>query len=191
MPNFLNADINMPVNIPLHKGKLSLLLLGSMGFVTMGAWLAINPDQFVNGPVSNPMVIHLVGAAGVLFFGFCAVVAVARLIKNTPALVVDALGIHHYGIAGKPILVHWTDVSALNLVEVGRQKLIMLVVNNPEHYIAQSGNALSRNLMRSNYKRYGAPLGLSATVMRCDINELFNLLSDRLRLYHEEHDRKK
>jgi hypothetical protein len=157
----------------------------------MGAWLAINPEQFVNGPVSNLMVIHLVGAAGVLFFGFCAVVAVAKLIKNTPALVVDALGIHHYSIAGKPTVVHWADISALNLVEVGRQKMIMLVVNNPEHYIAQAGNALSRKMMQNNYKRYGAPLGLSATVIQCGIEELFNLLSERLRQYHEEHDRKK
>ena len=78
-----------PVEIPLSKTKLALLLLATAAFVTAGFLFALEPSNFVSRIYNNEDVIRIAGIASVVFFGICFVFIVRKVLDDKIGLRID------------------------------------------------------------------------------------------------------
>lgn len=168
------------IEIPLSKKKLVLLLAGSLVFVAAGIWFLINPPKINNALFGNPTFILVISIAAILFFGTIAVFIARKLPDNRPGLIIDSVGLtdNSSGISAGQIL--WSDLENISVIEINRQKLILLEVKNPQDYIDKQTSGLKRKLMQLNYKSYGTPLSISSNSLQIEFNELVTLLNNRL-----------
>ena len=166
------------IEIQLSKIKLLLFLLGSLTFVGLGLWLVINPSTIQHSHRYSPTTILIAGYASIIFFGLCALFFIRKLPENRPGLIIDDLGLsdNSSGVSGGQIL--WSDISNISVLEIHRQKIIMLKVKNPEDYINRQTSAFKRKIMKMNFSMYGTPLSITSNGLKISFNDLYKLLLD-------------
>ena len=70
----------------------------------------------------------------------------------------------------------------IGVVEVQKQKLLMLYVQNPQEYIRSQKNAFKRTIMQINYKSYSTPISIGVHGLKCNFDELHALLKQYMEL---------
>jgi hypothetical protein len=115
-----------------------------------------------------------------LFFGVCAVYIGRKLPNNKPGLIIDDVGLtdNSSGVSAGQIL--WSDVKNIKVIEIHRQKLIMLKVKNPQDYIDRQTSGLKRKMMKMNFNMYGTPLSITSNSLQIKFDELLNILNNHL-----------
>ena len=168
------------IEIPLSKKKLILMLIGSIGFVAAGLWFVINPPTIRHSLFGNPTLIFVTGVASILFFGLCAVYITRKLPDNKPGLIIDKFELtdNSSGVSGGQIL--WSDIENISVIEIHRQKLIMIQVKNPQDYIDKQTSIFKRKMMQMNFSMYGTPLSITSNALQIKFDELLNTLNDHL-----------
>jgi hypothetical protein len=168
------------IEIPLSKKKLILMLIGSIGFVAVGLWFVIQPPTISNSFFGNPTTILLSGIASILFFGLCAVFMARKISDSKPGLIVDKIGItdNSSGISAGQIL--WSDIENISVIEMHRQKLIMLHLINPQEYIDKQTSGFKRKMMQMNFNMYETPCIISSNALKINFDELLNILYSHL-----------
>jgi hypothetical protein len=167
------------IEIPLSKSKLILMLIGALVFVAIGFWFIIAPPQIDNSYWGNPTKITIAGYASIIFFGLCAVVLIRKLPDTKPGLIIDSTGLtdNSSGLSAGHIL--WIDIENISVLEIHKQKLLMLEVKNPQDYIDRQNSLFKRKGMELNYKMYGTPLSLTANGLKISFQELFALVTQK------------
>lgn len=168
------------IEIPLSKKKLILLLVGCLVFVTAGSWFLISPPKINNALFGNPTFILMVSIAAILFFGLIAFFIARKLPDNRPGLILDQLGLIDNSSGLSAGQVPWTDIEKISVIEINRQKLILLDVKNPQEYIDRQPNGFKKKLMQINHNSYGTPLSISDNSLQIEFDELVTLLTNRL-----------
>ncbi|HNF71918.1 MAG TPA: STM3941 family protein [Chitinophagaceae bacterium] len=169
-----------PIEIPLSKKKLILMLAGSLVFIAIGIWFVLKPPTITHSFFGHPATLLATGIASILFFGLCTVFIVRKLPEQKAGLVIDHLGItdHSSGVSAGQIL--WSDIEQLSVLEIHRQKLIMIEVKNPQDYIDRQSSGFKKKLMQMNWKMYGTPLSITSNTLQIPFDELLQVLSKRL-----------
>lgn len=173
------------IEIPISKSKIVLLLLAALIFVGLGLWFVVAPPALENTSWRNPANITLVGYASIIFFGICSLYFIHKLFDNKPGLIIDDTGLfdNSSGLPTSHIL--WLDIEDISVIEIYRQKLIMLKVKNPEDYINGETRLLKRKNMSLNNKMYGAPLSLSANGLKISFDDLLELITTNFKKVRE------
>jgi len=174
----MNA-VSEPVEIPLSKKKIILLLAGALLFVAIGAWFILAPPPARVAPVT----LRLAGLAAVLFFGFAAYQMFQKLPQQKPGLMVAATGITDFTTGKAPVHIPWADVEDLWVLRIQNKKLIMVQVRNPEDYIAQQ-KGIRRKMMQLNHKMYGTPLSITANALKISFDKLWQVLAEQFKETH-------
>lgn len=156
------------------------MVLAAIGFVALGTWFVINPSRFDRGIPLRHLLVIAAGIASILFFGLGAVVMAIKLGDKKPGLIVDAEGITDNTSLISNRFIPWADITAINVLQIGKQRLIMLHVSNPEDYIIEQGNFLKKKALQMNFNQYGTPLSITANGLKCSFDELYNLLREKL-----------
>lgn len=169
------------IEIALSKKKIFLMLLGALAFVAIGLWFVISPPTISNSYWGNPTKIAIAGYASILFFGLCAFFLIKKLPNNKPGLIIDQTGLtdNSSGVSAGQIL--WSDIEDISVIEIHRQKLIMLRVTNPQDYIDKQTSGFKRKMMQLNYKMYGTPLSITSNGLKISFDELLSTLTDKLK----------
>ena len=164
------------IEIELSKKKILLMLLGSLAFVVIGLWFEISPPPISNPYWGNPTKLAIVGYASIFFFGLCAFILFQKLSDNKPGLIIDGTGVtdNSSGVSAGQIL--WSDLEDISVMEMNRQKLIMLHVKNPQEYIDKQTSGFKRKMLQMNYNMYGTPLSISANGLKISFDELMATL---------------
>ncbi|HLO82045.1 MAG TPA: STM3941 family protein [Chitinophagaceae bacterium] len=167
------------IEIPLSKLKLVLMLMGALAFVAIGFWFVLAPPDIDSSFWRNPARIAFAGYASIIFFGLCGVVIVRKLFDRKPGLIIDSKGVidNSSGLSAGYIL--WTDVENISVVEIQKQRLLMLEVKNPQDYINRQGNLLKRKGMEFNDKMFGTPLSITANGLKISFEELSALVKQK------------
>lgn len=99
---------------------------------------------------------------------------------NKPGFIIDqtVLTDNSSGVSTGQIL--WTDIEDISVTEIHRQKLIMLQVVNPIHYIDKQTSVFKRKMMEMNYKMYGTPLSITSNGLKLSFDDLLSMLTDKL-----------
>jgi hypothetical protein len=88
------------------------------------------------------------------------------------------------GLAGGLIL--WPDIQGFSILEMHRQKLIMLHVKDPQQYIVKQKNLLKRKGMELNNRMYGTPLSISANGLKISFDTLLAILNEKFQASREK-----
>lgn len=167
------------IEIPLSKLKLLLMLAGSIAFVAAGIWFVTKPTAISTRSFHNsPVLIVIVGAASILFFGVCAIFIVKKIIDNTPGLVINDEGINDNSSGTSAGLILWKDIKKIEKTTVLNQSFIAIIVDNPEEYIDRQKSFIKRKTMELNFKNSQSPINISANGLKCNFNELYNIVID-------------
>lgn len=167
------------IEIPLSKSKIILMLTGALTFVAIGLWFVIAPPSIENSYWGNPAKIAIAGYASIIFFGLCAFVLIRKLPDTKPGLLIDGTGLtdNSGGLSAGHIL--WTDIENISVLQIHKQKLLMLEVKNPQDYIDRQNSLLKRKGMELNYKMYGTPLSITANGLKIPFQELLALVTQK------------
>ena len=168
------------IEISLSKSKIVLMLLGALTFVGIGLWFVIAPPTIENSFWGSPTKLAIVGYASIIFFGLCAFFLIRKLPDNKPGLIIDDIGLtdNSSGLSAGRIL--WSDIENISVIEIHKQKLIMLQVKNPQNYIDRQTSVFKRKNMELNNKMYGTPLSLTSNGLKTSFDELMKILIDKL-----------
>lgn len=171
-----------PIEIPLSKKKLLLMLAGSVGFILIGFWFVIDPPKISNPFFGDPTLLLLLGIVSILFFGICVVYIARKLPENNAGLIIDSNGLidNSSGVSAGRIL--WSDIQNISVIEIHRQKLIMLQVKNPQDYIDRQKSGFKRKMMQMNFNMYGTPLSITSNSLKIEFDELINILHDQFKV---------
>lgn len=159
---------------------LALLMTACAGFVFLKA------DDFSR---YDPLVVRIVGAVGVLFFGFGVFVAIARSVKNRLFLVIDGAGIDVDPPHAPRGRIPWGEIDGFSTVSIHGTKIIVIHVKNPFYWIEHEANAVRRKMMEFNVNYCGSPFNIGAGVARMSHAELLNALNAGLLKYNDEQKR--
>jgi hypothetical protein len=167
------------IEIPLSKQKIILMLIGSIAFVAIGLWFVIAPPTIQNSYWGNPTKIMIVGYSSIIFFGLCAFFLIRKLPDNKPGLIIDDNGLidNSSGVSTGQIL--WADIEDISVIEIHRQRLIMIHVKNPQDYIDKQKSGFKRRIMTMNFKMYGTPLSITSNALKIPFDELLSALNKK------------
>ena len=170
------------IEIPLSKKKLLLLVAVSVGFILIGFWFVIDPPKISNPYFGDPTLLLMLGIISILFFGLCAVYIVRKLPENRPGLIIDSNGLTDNSSGVSAGLILWNDIQDISVIEIHRQKIIMLQVKNPQDYIDRQKSGFKRKMMQMNFNIYGTPLSITSNSLNIEFNDLINILHDQFQL---------
>lgn len=169
------------IEIPLSKKKMILTLLGGTIFVIFGILFVINPEKYTSVVMRNPTIIFISGLASILFFGFVSITIFRKLSDKKAGLIINRQGIIDNSSGISAGLVLWTDIEEIKVSHVMNQKFLMFIVKNPQYYLDKVTNPLKRKGMEMNYRSYGSPISISANSLKTNFDELYNLLTEKMK----------
>ncbi|MGW2708439.1 STM3941 family protein [Streptomyces sp. NPDC001356] len=124
-----------PTVFPLAKGRVWAMLAGSLVFVVLGIVFLV---------AHSTVKMTVAGALAVLFFGFCSVSYVRRLLRGRPELVLDDAGVDHVSLGR----FGWDEIAAVRIreqrVRTTSQRFIELVLHDPDAYLARAPRLVRR-----------------------------------------------
>lgn len=171
------------VEIPLSKSKLILTFAGAVLFVALGIWFLLKPDTFVNPILHSRVIVLIVGAASIVFFGLCAVIVFRKLFDNRLGFTIDNQGITDNSSGVSAGLIPWAEITDISTAQVHNQRFILVVVTNPEKYIEAQPGSFKRRMMKINYRIYHTPICISPNGLQCNFDELYQIILQNFHRY--------
>ena len=166
------------IKVGFKRLKIALLFLISVGFIPIGVLMVQAKDDVFT---------TVFGVFGCVFFGVCAVVIGALLLKPGPALEISDKGILNKSNLLSPQLIQWGDIIDAYIVSVSSNKFITIVVRNPEEYI-KTRNKFLVYLQSANFNMTGSPINISLSSVNIDGEEFVDLIFERLKEFHKSQD---
>jgi hypothetical protein len=175
----------LPITIPLSKGKLLLSTLGAFAFVAIGFWFVLAPPSRTGSSLESTFLMVL-GLVAILFFGGIALLIIRKLFDPRPGLVIDERGLtdNSGGLSAGQIL--WEDIEDISVLQIQRQRLILILVKNPQDYLDRQSNGWKRKLMAINYRQYGTPISISTNGLKISFAALLETLKHQLEVFHQQ-----
>jgi hypothetical protein len=132
------------------RWRLALLLMGALAFVAVGIWMA---GLFGVPPEPGEAWI---GWVCVLFFGFCAIIAVRRMADDEVQLRVSGQGVMARQWSDQTI--PWSEITDVSVWTYRRQKSIILHLRDPAKF---PGSGLAGRLQSANRAMTGGDVAIS------------------------------
>lgn len=174
--------------IELSKGKIALVLLGAVVFVIAGIWFltldaeSIRSDRGFRLLFNSPALAYAVGVAAIAIFGFFGFSAIKQFLNKKPGLIFNSTGIVDNASAAAAGFIPWSDVLGSHIFEMQGQKMLVIMVRNPQKYIDRGG-AVKRKLNKANFNMAGSPISISSITLKANLSELQSMF-DR---YHRKY----
>jgi hypothetical protein len=149
------------------------ITLGSALFVAAGVWLI---SLWINS--GGSVFMGVVGVASILFFGFCCAYAIRRLIRPSPAVVIDRHGILDCASAVAVGFIAWEDVAELREYRFSNQTFLGIVPKNLDELAARQP-AWKRRAIRANCALGAAPVNIPQTMLPMKVQDLLREVKSR------------
>lgn len=175
-----------PIEIKLSKAKLILMFLGCIMFVVLGVLFIRDPAKYKSFIMRSPTFIFIAGCAGVIFFGVIGFFLIKKLNDKSYGLIISEEGITDNSSGVIAGFIPWTDIIVIRESKVVNQKLIIIVVKNPQVYINRRKNLLEKRAMQINYKTFGTPIGISANGLKINYDDLKALIEKKFSEFKSE-----
>lgn len=120
--------------------------------------------------------MHGVGLVAALFFGACGLLGIKKLFDGKPGLIFSSSGFIDNASGVSAGFVPWSEVVGLEILEIHKQKMLVVRVNNPQKYV-ERGSVFNRALNRANHKMCGSPIVISANALKTSFPDLVSTFS--------------
>lgn len=168
--------------IELSRTKLVLLILGACAFVVAGVWLlSLDAAEIRSGRgfrffFNDPTVVYGAGVASILFFGACGLYGLRKMFDKKPGLVLNSDGIVDNASGVAAGFIPWSEVTGSGVVEIQKQKMLVIGVRDPQKYIDRGG-ALRRAMNKANSGMTGSPVAIPSVTLKINFSELVSLFN--------------
>ncbi len=148
-----------------------LLFFGYHHFVSKKYVLTIGKSEIIG------TILMGLGAFAALVFLFVAIKILAE--KKRAIVVLNSEGIHIHYSANKPFpVILWSEVESSSVSEMLVNKFVLVMLKNPDTYLARVDNKWTKTTMEMTRKQMGTPIRILTTTMEvsavklsADINE--------------------
>lgn len=148
---------------------LPLLLCGS--FVIIGLFLLSNPDDGDS---------HVIAIACIVVFGGAMLYPLARLVRNTPTLIIHSSGLFDNGSALSSGFLPWEEISNVKMTMIGSQRYLAIYVKDTDAFLRrQSG--FKGFIMKMNSRWFGAAVYISALNLSMPLEEIIAEIREKRR----------
>ena len=168
--------MNDEIIIPQSKKKIILLILGSLAFVVLGFCLYF--EIIPHNERFNPTFIKITGIVAILFFGLTFIIGISRMIKPKPALIINSKGIVDNSTATSVGFIKWNDITGFQQVKIASNNFLVVHVKNPNSYIDNSKNMLTKQSLKYNHNNFNSPIAIGAAVISLKLQEIEKLLME-------------
>ncbi len=164
--------------LELSKKKIALLVILACAFVALGSWLLTLDDAFIQSQrrFNSAALVHAIGLVGVLFFGACGLFGLKKIFDAKPGLVFSRSGFLDNASGVSAGFVPWSEVIGFEILEIHRQKMLVVRVKDPERYV-ERGSSFKRALNRMNHRMCGSPIVISANTLKTSFSDLVSTFS--------------
>lgn len=176
---------NLPITIPLSKSKLLLSTLGAFAFVAIGFWFVLAPPSRTGSSLESTLLMVL-GLVSILFFGGITILVIRKLFDSRPGLIINEQGLNDNSGGLSLGQISWKDIEDIQVQQIQRQRLILILVKNPQDYIDRQSNGWKRKLMAINYRQYGTPISISTNGLKISFDELLEILNHHLATFQQK-----
>lgn len=173
-----------PIEIPLSKRKLLLILLGALLFMALGLLFILNPEPFTRRLLGSTFLVQVLGVVCLLVFALFGWTALQKIGSSKLGLRIDDQGITDHSHANSMGRIPWEDISAIEMAEVYSTKIILVKVKHPQTYLERAKNALAKKSLERNIKMFGTPVSLVANSLQISSDELFRLVQSAHKRHH-------
>ncbi|HUR66392.1 MAG TPA: STM3941 family protein [Chitinophagaceae bacterium] len=159
--------------ISFDKKKMRRKLFVAIILMAVGIWYLVTPLFNAQLQFSG------------YFFIFVSIIlasySVKRLTSNKPGFLIDMKGIQGYSgtFYFDPIL--WSDISKVKITKVLWQKLIVVIINDPQAYINKQENVFKKLPMNLNDVFLNSPICINTEELNISVDELFELIDSNLK----------
>lgn len=162
--------------IELSKTKVSLLVVGALAFIAIGAWLLNMDSAFIESQhrFNSPLLVHGIGLISFAFSCLCGAVGVMKLFDTKPGLVFNEVGIFDNSNGVSAGLIPWSEIVGFDIFELQKQKMLVVRVSHPEKYV-ETGGTVRRALNRVNFKLCGSPIAITSNTLKINFEELIGI----------------
>lgn len=162
--------------VPLSKGKIGLIVLGSVAFVTACVWIWSIADSQTR---RDPGFLKVIAIVGALFFGLCGIYGLWKMFDSRPGLIIDDVGIvdNSSGVAAGRI--PWDEIEAITVSAIAGQRYLTVMVTDQQKYI-ERGSFIQKRLNASSSKMNGSPINISSNSLKINFDDLVGLLTSEL-----------
>jgi len=167
-----------PIELKPARGKLILLLSGSLAFVGLGIFfsVAIPGDLYKEVP-SARVLVRIIGIISALFFGACAIEAIRQMLDTRPRLIIDDRGIFDRTLY-TPVI-PWSSITAAQIMQIRRSKFIALHLSDAEErYKALS--PIKRMMSSANQGLGFTRFNLNITALNISAEALLEIIKEQL-----------
>lgn len=171
------------VEIYTSKKKALGLLLLSLPMTILGVLVFVCANGILDNKGYSPVLIRVVGAAIVSFFGLGIWVSFKQIISDMLVLVIDNAGI---GVNPRKYPSHrieWKNIDGFSEIMIKSSRIVIINVNNSYDWIDNEKNAIKRKIMEYNVLQYGSPFNISAVSMQVSHAQLMKILNENLLKY--------
>jgi hypothetical protein len=175
---------NDEICVALSKNKILLALLGCGVFVAIGVWLLTLDEAAIREMrrLNDPLLVRAIGIIGIIFFSLIFLLAFRKLFDKRPGLILNRDGLFDNSSGVSAGLIPWPDILGTRIYQVHRQKQLVILVRDPEKYIAR-GSKARQLLNRTNFKMIGSPIAITSTSLKINFDDLLNLVNEYLQKY--------
>ncbi len=167
------------------KWKTLLLLIACIGFVAFGATMLYH--GITEWP--NEIFAILLGLVTVLFFGAAFPLGIKRLFSNVIELELTKYALKIQANTANGFAIPWKNISHFSEIKISGAKIILIHVENPQHWINRQINPIKRKLMQFNYANYGTPFNTTSSGMNISHKKLLNkLISYQKEVESQKHE---
>ena len=126
------------------------------------------------------VLLTIVGVVAVIFLGACAGFYARKLLDNKPGIVFDERGLFDNSsfVAAGQIL--WADIETASVLQLHRQKFVVLQLINPQQYIDRQASVFKRKVTTLNDKLYGTPPHIRPNGLQISFNQLHIFITNNL-----------
>ncbi len=156
-----------------------LSLVISIVFTGLGFWFVLAPPQSDHLLFGNTPLLLLTGLSAVVLFGLLTVSISIKLFDKKPGLIIDDQEITDNSSGLSADFIPWEEIEEIQITRLMSQKLLVIVVKNPQIYIDRVSNPVKRSSIKMNFSTYGSPLVISSNALKVNFANLHTLIVEK------------
>jgi len=160
--------------VPASKTKLLGVVAGACAFVVLSVWLLSRPYP---NPIQRTRA-QLVAVGAIVFFGACGVYGVTRLLRPTPAVIINDKGIVDNASALSTGFIAWEEIAELREYRFQNQTFLGIYPKRLDALLARQ-SAWKRHAINANMALGVAPVNIPQVVLPMSAAELMSEINAR------------
>ena len=161
------------MEIYTSRKKNIFLLFLSLLFLAAGIYFVLHGEEIAAGKRS-PLLVQGIGIAAIAFALLTLFFIIKNLLNKRWVLWANPEGL--YLRIRNELFIPWQEITGFEVFEVRGSKSVLIMLKDPQAYIAKEKSPFLRKMMQWNLRLCGTSVSISSSTMQISHKELLALL---------------